>query len=202
MKLLLLLLLFPSVVSGMSVTLAWDANPEPDIAGYKVYWGTTSGEYTDTLEVPGADPEPQVTVEDIPTRLTYFVVTAYNTDGLESEYSNEVLADPFDPVTNMNVGFENVLLLPEDRMSYALRWDEVLGAYRYEVWAGGAAIRFIYAPSTSVDLEVPRNTFVDRHAVYYIKAFAQDGTLITISEEASILTYDSAKPTNIRISYD
>ena len=28
-----------------SVTLAWNANSEPDVSGYKLYWGTASGVY-------------------------------------------------------------------------------------------------------------------------------------------------------------
>ena len=26
------------------VTVAWDQNPEPDVAGYKIYYGTQSGQ--------------------------------------------------------------------------------------------------------------------------------------------------------------
>lgn len=192
----------------MDVTLAWDPNPEPDIAGYRLYWGASTGSYDAELEFALAqiDPEaPQVTVNDIPTRLTYFVVTAYNTAGLESLPSNEVVADPFDPVTDMNLTFSDVHLLTDEiyeRMGYTLSWDSVEGADFYEVWAGGAAIRTIDRGATHVDLVVPRNTFRDKHATYYIKAFAEDGTLITISEEASILTHDLEPVTEVRISYE
>ena len=71
-----------------SVHLAWDANPEPDIKGYRLHWGTETGAYpitvdvgnttTGTLEVPAT------------AGLYYAVVTAYNTAGLESLPSNEV----------------------------------------------------------------------------------------------------------------
>src|SRR5439155_23215763 len=33
------------------VTLAWDPNTEPDLAGYKVYVGTTSGVYSTPINV-------------------------------------------------------------------------------------------------------------------------------------------------------
>jgi hypothetical protein len=34
-----------------TVTAMWNPNPEPNIAGYKVSYGTTSGSYTTTVDV-------------------------------------------------------------------------------------------------------------------------------------------------------
>ena len=34
-----------------SVTLHWDQNVEPDIAGYHLLYGTTSGSYTEQIDV-------------------------------------------------------------------------------------------------------------------------------------------------------
>ena len=48
-----------------SVTLTWDANAEPDIAGYKVYWGTSSGVY-DHFKANKRVPIPVETVYDRP----------------------------------------------------------------------------------------------------------------------------------------
>ncbi len=42
---------FPIVARTTSFTLAWDANPEPQVAGYFVYIGTSPGVYTTTLNV-------------------------------------------------------------------------------------------------------------------------------------------------------
>jgi len=79
---------------GDSVTLAWDANVEPDLMGYKVYWGVASRTYGTPVEVlltsltnPNS---PSYTVTGLANGTWYFAVTAYNTAGLESGYSNEV----------------------------------------------------------------------------------------------------------------
>jgi hypothetical protein len=68
------------------LTLVWDRNPEPDIAGYKVYYGRVSGVYTQLVTV--TNPTARIGVRGI--RTTYFAVTAYNTAGVESELSEEV----------------------------------------------------------------------------------------------------------------
>ena len=73
--------------ASQSVSLAWDANSEQDLAGYRVYYGTGSGNYTQTLEAAA----PSSTVTGLTEGVVYyFAVTAYNTEGAESGYSNEV----------------------------------------------------------------------------------------------------------------
>lgn len=70
------------------VKLRWDLSWEPDIAGYRVHWGAESGQYTEILDV-GYEVKAQL--ENLPVGATYFAaVTAYNTYGLESDYSNEI----------------------------------------------------------------------------------------------------------------
>ena len=71
-----------------SVTLAWDQNPEPDIAGYRLHYGEATGVYTQTIDAGNAL---TATVNDLIIGSTYFfVVTAYNTAALESLPSDEV----------------------------------------------------------------------------------------------------------------
>jgi len=68
------------------VTLAWDPNPEPDVQGYYLYWGTESGIYPNSQSTSNT----VSTVQDLTPGETYFfVVTAYNPFG-ESGPSNEV----------------------------------------------------------------------------------------------------------------
>ena len=71
-----------------SVKLAWDANSEPDLAKYRVYWGLESGTPTESLDVGTAT---AATIADLDDGTTYFfTVTAINEAGLESGPSNEV----------------------------------------------------------------------------------------------------------------
>ena len=70
------------------VTLAWDPNPEPDIVGYRVHYGPASGSYRVHLD---AGLNTTYTVANLPDGGTYFFsVTAYDSSGNESGFSNEV----------------------------------------------------------------------------------------------------------------
>lgn len=74
-------------VSG-SVTLAWDPNTETDVIGYRVHYGSESGAYTEVIDVG------PVTAFEITGLLEeqgyYCSVTAYNIDGVESDFAEEV----------------------------------------------------------------------------------------------------------------
>ena len=92
----LILLMWPTGIlqADMVVSLAWDANTEPDLAGYKIHYGTSSGRYTlGTTNVVG-----RVNTGSIPNLQAnttyYFVVTAYDLAGNESQPSNEVAVQP------------------------------------------------------------------------------------------------------------
>ena len=70
------------------VTLAWDANSEPNIAGYKVYYGTASRVYNWYFDVGNVTTYSVTGLTDGSTY--YFAATAYDTSGVESTYSSEV----------------------------------------------------------------------------------------------------------------
>lgn len=75
-------------------TLSWNApttntngSSLTNLSGYKVYYGTTSKTYTNTLDVGKVT---SYTISSLPDGYTYyFAVTAYNSSGTESAYSNE-----------------------------------------------------------------------------------------------------------------
>lgn len=101
-KLLIALALFTmtlhaatTITKTPQVRLEWDAPADTDIKGYRVYWGTVSGIYTNSVDIeavalPGVPPTDSL-IKDLTPRVTYyFAVTAYSTALLESLPSNEV----------------------------------------------------------------------------------------------------------------
>ena len=79
-----------------SVTLSWaapmqneDGSALTDLAGYKLYWGTTPGNYTGTATIdnPGIT---TYTVDGLSAGTYEFVATSLNAAGIESTYSNPV----------------------------------------------------------------------------------------------------------------
>jgi fibronectin type 3 domain-containing protein len=88
--LLVCALFTPSLAFAGEVTLAWDPNTEPDLAGYRVYYGFGSRNYDQVLDV-GNCTSCQVTGLE-QGRTYYFAATAVNTANMESAFSNEVSA--------------------------------------------------------------------------------------------------------------
>jgi len=78
---------FPIVANG-GITLAWDPNSEPDLAGYMLYIGKTSGNYTQTRKLGLIT---QYTISDLIGSPPYFfALKAYNQNGILSGFSDEV----------------------------------------------------------------------------------------------------------------
>lgn len=75
-----------------TIELAWDANSEPSVTGYNVYYGTQSGLYENSRDTGGASSNPvSFTLTGLAKGQTYYIaVTAYDTNGNESDFSNEV----------------------------------------------------------------------------------------------------------------
>jgi len=74
-------------MSAATVSLGWNANPEPNIAGYRVYYGTAAAPFANLIDVG----LPTATIINLENGVTYtFAVTPYNTSGVESAYSQPV----------------------------------------------------------------------------------------------------------------
>ena len=70
-----------------------DGTSLQDLAGYKVYYGRVSGNYSKVIDIGLTDtPDaPRNTIKDLEEGGRYcFTITAYNELGIESGYSNEV----------------------------------------------------------------------------------------------------------------
>ena len=75
-------------VSAQSVKLAWNANPETNIGGYIIYYGTESGNLTESTDVGN---QTTTTLEGLSQGVTHYAaVQAYNTLGQFSDLSAEI----------------------------------------------------------------------------------------------------------------
>ena len=71
-----------------SVVIAWDRNPETDVAGYVVHWGRQSNVYSSHQQVGNVTSS---TIASLDAGQTYyFAVQAVNLDGLTSPLSDEI----------------------------------------------------------------------------------------------------------------
>jgi PKD repeat protein len=85
----LYMMFLPGLALGETATISWDPNPEPDIAGYKVFYGTSSGNYTDCITVNSTQTSCEITGLQ-GGNTYYFAVKAVDASGQESEFSSEV----------------------------------------------------------------------------------------------------------------
>lgn len=83
-----------NAISLGSVTLSWtpptqneDGTVLMDLAGYNIYWGTSSGSYPNSIRLdnPGLS---AYMVENLAPGTYEFVATSFNASGVESTYSN------------------------------------------------------------------------------------------------------------------
>lgn len=80
-----------------SLTISWnaptertDGQPLTDLAGYRIYYGRMSETYDYEIEIDNPGIVTYV-VEDLVPGDWYFVATAFDAAGVESEYSNEAI---------------------------------------------------------------------------------------------------------------
>lgn len=84
------------------ISLTWDdPNPESDVIGYKVHLGTQSGAYTQSMDTGNSSEVAFANL--VPGQKYYCVVTAYNSSGVESSYSEEIAFIAIASDTTFNV---------------------------------------------------------------------------------------------------
>ena len=87
----LLLVLLAAQAAAATLTITWAPNSEPDLAGYRIYYGAASGSYGDPVTVGPAATRHQLSGLEAAT--TYYVaMSAFDYSGNESGFSNEASA--------------------------------------------------------------------------------------------------------------
>jgi hypothetical protein len=136
------LIAFSTVVYASTVTLAWDQNPESDIAGYKVHYGTFTASYDYSVDVGNYT---SCTISDLQEGTTYyFAATAYNSQLNESDFSEElaytipITPQPSDPTIYVSdISIDLFKKGPNyQARAYVIVWDEIGRAVREAVVSG------------------------------------------------------------------
>lgn len=107
--LFLFLILVPIFLHAEDVSLAWDASITPTVTGYKVYIGPSTRTYNSPIIIGN---QTTYTVTGLTNGTYFFTVSAFDDNGNESDYSNEVSqiigsADVTPPVLS-GIGVSNV----------------------------------------------------------------------------------------------
>ena len=96
-----------------NITLAWNANSETNLAGYRLYYGTAAGTYSGSKLVGPSTTS--TTLSNLTTgQAYYFAVKATNTAGLESAFSTEVAYTAPAAPNTLPVALAQNLTTPED----------------------------------------------------------------------------------------
>lgn len=82
------------VGDGQSLIVDWTASNEQDVLGYNIKWGTTSGEQTDSLFIPGIETTSAMISGLAQDSIYYLVVRALDADGYQSWGATEVEGIP------------------------------------------------------------------------------------------------------------
>ncbi len=91
---LILICCFATNAFAKDVTLEWDANDDADY--YVVYWGYSSGDYTEYSDNIDATETEYTAVDILASENTYFAVKAFNSCGNSSEFSEEMISEATD----------------------------------------------------------------------------------------------------------
>lgn len=80
-----------------SITLSWVAPTENEdgstlsnLAGYKIYYGRASGSYTNEIRIDNPSVDTYM-IENLSATTWYIAATSFNSDGVESRYTNELV---------------------------------------------------------------------------------------------------------------
>ncbi len=176
--------------------LGWDANTEADLGGYKVYVGTASLTYDPPIDVGN---QTSYTVTGLGTGTYYFSVTAYDTSGNESSFSNEVtktFADITPPVIS-SIAITNI-----DSSSAVISWSTDEGATSQVDY--GTTTSYGSSTQISTGLTTSHSQTLNNlnpSTTYHFRLVSQDGTgNVAISGNNTFTTTDPPDTTPPAIS--
>ena len=108
-----------------AVTLAWPPSPSANVAGYKIYYGISSGNYMSAVPVSGATTT-NVTIKGLISGVTYyFAATSCDSSGNQGIFSPEISAVAAS--TELAMALTPLVTSPAGQFSFT-----VSGGYGYQ----------------------------------------------------------------------
>lgn len=161
--------------------LQWDSSIGPNAAAYKVHYGTTTGSYASSVNVGNVT---SYTLTGLQDGTTYYcAVTALNTSGQESVYSNEVtVTTPPAPACTYSIAPTGLSLSASGgtgaitvTASSGCSWSASSGASWVTIASGGTG-----TGNGTVNYTVSSNSGAARSAALTI-----GGSVFTVSQAAA-----------------
>jgi hypothetical protein len=189
-------------VFAASATVSWNANAESDLAGYKIYYGTSARTGSDPKICTMCGYSTKLDVDDVRTytfnNLTngqtyYFSVSAYDTSNNESSFSAEVSkAIPAVDTTSPTIPgtpVANTVTTTTVALSWTASTDSV-GVTGYRVYRGGSQIGTSASASYSDSDLTPATQYS-----YTVAAYDAAGNVSSQSSARVVTTQASADST-------
>jgi hypothetical protein len=191
------------VASAAQVSLAWDANSESNLAGYHVYYnlGSSGAPYTGNGLDQGASPvdvplaslddaqNPRVSLSGLVAGTYYITCTAYDSEGNESGYANEisytVVVDELPPDVPSDLA-----AVPLNANQAMLTWSPVVdngdaGLAGYRIFRDGQQIA-----STTETIFMDNGLLAATVYTYTVAAYDAEGNTSALTTAVTAQTLD------------
>lgn len=158
-------LLFGAEAKSQSITtvsLGWNPSPSTNVTGYYIYYGPSSGNYTNVVPVSNVT---NVTIRGLVSGQTYyFAATAYNSSYQTGGFSSELSVTAGTVATQAAAGFLSAIAtLPAGQFGFSMAGST--GA-EYIVQASTDLVHWVALQTNSAPF-----TFVDSNASHFSHRF-------------------------------
>ena len=147
-----------SVIGG-EITLGWSVSSDASVTSYNIYYGTSSGNYTNKISVGNVT---HTTIDNLnPDILYYFVTTSVAIGGVESQFSNETSGYPYElkvtGIKNIN-GYMNISF-------------NSLANHFYTIEASTNLTTWVSIYNTEIQTDKSTINFIDTNSINYPQRF-------------------------------